>query len=146
MNHDPLQPGKINMLIADDDPDDQMFFQEALRKIGNSGQVLYFENGKQLLDYLLHNDEFAGPPIELQQSCILLDLNMPRLNGRETLKIIREHPDFKNIPLFVLSTSNFNEDKELCSRLGVTKYFVKPLNLSDLVNIMNEIKYLCSSH
>ena len=146
MNQDRPQKQEINLLIADDDQDDRLLFHEALKRIGASGEILFFEDGRQLLDYLFNNDEYVGLPILLQQSCIVLDLNMPRLNGRETLKIIRNSPDFNNVPIFVVSTSDSTEDKIFCTRLGITKYFVKPFTLEEFMDIMREITGFCLSH
>ena len=144
MHHNDTKDEGMNILIAEDDSDDRFLFQEAFNVVGISGKVHFFEDGQMLVDYLLFRGPDTGTIPEFRPSCLLLDLNMPRLNGREALQIIREAPQFKELRIFVVSTSGSPEDMEYCARLGITGYFKKPHSFEELIHIMEQVKELCS--
>ena len=100
----------ISILIADDDADDRQMTQEALHECRLVNDVHFVEDGEQLLDHLFRRGAYAhlaGTPLP---GLILLDLNMPRKDGREALKEIKAHPDLRRIPIVVLTTSKAEED------------------------------------
>src|SRR5687768_4828241 len=100
----------VVILMADDDADDREMAQDALRQSRLLNELRCVEDGEELLDYLHRRGAFA-PPVEAPRpGIILLDLNMPRMDGREALKEIKEHPEFKRIPIIVLTTSKAEED------------------------------------
>jgi CheY-like chemotaxis protein len=131
-----LNPMKI--LMADDDPDDRMLIKEALDE-NKLPHILHFvEDGKQLLDYLYNRGEFASKET-FRPGLILLDLNMPRIDGREALKIIKGDPQLRRIPVVVLTTSRAEEDIYKTYDLGVNSFICKPVRFEELVEVTKEI-------
>jgi len=128
----------ITILICDDDEDDRMLTQQALEDAHVSNDVRFVEDGEQLLDYLFQRGEFAG---ELGKAprpgLILLDLNMPKMDGREALKLIKEEKTLCDIPIVVLSTSRLDQDIIRSYQLGVNSFITKPVTFTGLVEAMN---------
>ena len=131
------KPGKIiSILLAEDDPDDRQLTHDALTECRLANDVHFVENGEELLDYLARRGpyaKFAGDPLP---GLILLDLNMPRKDGREALREIKAHPDFRRIPVVVLTTSKAEEDILRSYDLGVNSYITKPVTFESLVEIV----------
>jgi CheY-like chemotaxis protein len=128
----------ITILICDDDEDDRMLTQQALEDAHVSNDVRFVEDGEQLLDYLYQRGPYAGETGEAPRpGLILLDLNMPKMDGREALKIIKGDPTLKDIPVVVLSTSGFDQDIIRSYQLGVNSFITKPVTFSGLVEAMN---------
>lgn len=119
------------ILMADDDDDDCMLARDAFEESGGRGAFSCVEDGIELLDYLFHSG--AVP------SLILLDLNMPRKDGRQTLKEIKSHPVFKDIPLVVLTTSREEKDIAFSREMGANAFFTKPGSFSEWVKIMKSL-------
>ena len=128
----------ITILICDDDEDDRMLTKLALQDAHISNDLCFVEDGEQLLDFLYQRGEFGG---ELGRAprpgLILLDLNMPKLDGREALKIIKQDPSLCDIPVVVLSTSALDEDVARSYQMGVNSFITKPVTFSGLVEAMN---------
>ncbi len=116
------------VLMADDDPEDLLLIRDAFKKAGLSHALRTVENGEALLDYLN-----APPEGEERPDLILLDLNMPRKDGREALAAIKGNPDLRRIPTVVLTTSTREEDVRQCYDLGANSYIRKPLTFENLV-------------
>lgn len=128
----------IAILICDDDEDDRMLTRQALEDAHISNSIRFVEDGEQLLDYLYQRGKFSGETGEAPRpGLILLDLNMPKLDGREALKTIKEDPSLRDIPVVVLSTSRLDEDIARSYQLGVNSFITKPVTFSGLVEAMN---------
>ena len=128
----------ITILICDDDEDDRMLTQQALEDAHVSNSVQFVEDGEQLLDYLKQRGRYAGElGLAPRPGLILLDLNMPKMDGREALKAIKEDPTIRDIPIVVLSTSRLDEDIIRSYQLGVNSFITKPVTFSGLVEAMN---------
>ncbi len=128
----------ITILICDDDEDDRMLTQQALEDAHVSNALRFVEHGEQLLDYLYQRGEFAGEQgLAPRPGLILLDLNMPGMDGREALKLIKEDPSLRDIPVVVLTTSSLDEDVIRSYQLGVNSFITKPVTFSGLVDAMN---------
>jgi two-component system response regulator len=128
----------ISILVCDDDEDDRMLTRQALEDAHISNTVRFVEDGEQLLDYLYQRGPFAGETGEAPRpGLILLDLNMPKLDGREALKTIKEDAMLRDIPVVVLSTSRLDEDIARSYQLGVNSFITKPVTFSGLVEAMN---------
>jgi CheY-like chemotaxis protein len=128
----------ITILICDDDEDDRMLTQQALEAAHVSNSIRFVEDGEQLLDYLYQRGQYAGETgLAPRPGLILLDLNMPKLDGREALKAIKEDKSLHDIPIVVLSTSRLDEDIIRSYHLGVNSFITKPVTFSGLVAAMN---------
>ena len=128
----------ITILICDDDEDDRMLTQQALEEAHVANELRFVENGEELLDYLYQRGRFAGETgAAPRPGLILLDLNMPRMDGREALQIIKGDPTLHHIPVVVLTTSGLNDDVIKSYQLGVNSFITKPVTFSGLVEAMN---------
>ena len=130
----------ITILMADDDADDRRLTQEALEEGRLINEVRFVENGEELMDYLHKRGKFAPPAEAPRPGLILLDLNMPRKDGRAVLKEIKSDPDFRQIPVVVLTTSKADEDIYKSYDLGVNSYIVKPVTFEALVDILQTLE------
>ena len=108
------------VLYADDDPDDRDWASEASTAISSAFALVFVENGRQVLDFLMKTDSEQLP------SLIVLDLNMPELDGRQTLKKLKVHPLFKSIPVAIVTTSTSKIDRDVCQQLGAALFLTKP--------------------
>ncbi|MBI5385300.1 MAG: response regulator [Verrucomicrobia bacterium] len=129
----------ITILVADDDPDDRQLTRDALIESRLVNDIDFVENGEELMDYLLRRGAYArlaGSPLP---GMILLDLNMPRKDGREALKEIKEHPHLRRIPVVVLTTSKAEEDIVRTYDLGVNSYITKPVLFDSMVETIRVI-------
>ena len=130
------QSKPITILIADDDPDDRMLLQDAFKESRLANDLRFVEDGKQLLAYLRREEEFAKPGNAPFPGLILLDLNMPKMDGREALKIIKADAALRCIPVVVLTTSSAEEDIFRTYGLGVSSFISKPVTFEGLVNVV----------
>ncbi|MFC6998211.1 response regulator [Rufibacter roseus] len=129
----------IVILIADDDAEDRMLLKEALEENKLPNTVNFVENGEELMDYLLHNGRFADKEKYPLPGLILLDLNMPKKDGREALKEIKENDNLKHLPVVVLTTSKAEEDILKTYDLGVSSFITKPVTFASLVEMMRTL-------
>ena len=128
----------ITILICDDDEDDRLLTRQALEDAHVSNAVKFVEDGEQLLDYLYQRGAYAGETGEAPRpGLILLDLNMPNMDGREALKVIKGDETLRDIPVVVLSTSGLDEDIVRSYKLGVNSFITKPVTFSGFVEAMN---------
>ena len=128
----------ITILICDDDEDDRLLTQQALESAHISNSIRFVEDGEQLLDYLYQRGAYAGETGKAPRpGLILLDLNMPKMGGREALKVIKEDKSLSDIPVVVLSTSRLDEDIARSYQFGVNSFITKPVTFSGLVDAMN---------
>lgn len=128
----------ITILVCDDDEDDRMLTQQALEDAHISNDLRFVEDGEQLLDYLYQRGEYAGETGSAPRpGLILLDLNMPKMDGREALKAIKEDKTLHDIPVVVLSTSSLEQDIIRSYQLGVNSFITKPVTFPGLVAAMN---------
>jgi len=126
----------IRILVADDDADDRMLIADAFEEAHLNNPVDYVEDGLELLDFLKRRGAYAERADEALPGIILLDLNMPRLDGRGALAEIRKDPELKKIPVVVLTTSQSEEDIIRTYDLGVNSFITKPVTFDGLVNVV----------
>lgn len=124
----------ITIIMADDDPDDRELAKEAFEECRLANEVHFVEDGEELIDYLSRRGKYINLPDAPLPALILLDLNMPRKDGREALKEIKANPDFRRIPIIVLTTSKAEEDILRTYDLGVNSYITKPVTFESLVD------------
>lgn len=130
-------PAKTNViLIAEDDADDRLLIQDALTDSGVALDVRFVEDGVELLDYLNRRHEFSLPASSPWPGLIILDLNMPRMDGREALKELKSKPGWKQIPVVVLTTSTAEPDIARVYELGANSFISKPVSFQALVGLM----------
>lgn len=130
----------ITILMADDDADDRQLTREALEDARLINDIRFVENGEELLDYLRRQGKYAPPAETPRPGLILLDLNMPRKDGRVVLKELKQDPDLRTIPVVVLTTSKSDEDIYRSYDLGVNSYIVKPVTFEALVDILQTLE------
>ena len=131
---------KPNIIImAEDDADDRLLVKDALQECQWNADLRFVENGEELLDYLLRQGKYKKAEESPRPGLILLDLNMPKKDGREVLRDIRAHSDLRRIPVVVLTTSKADTDIERTYELGANSYIAKPVQFDGLVNLMRMI-------
>ena len=134
------EPRPITILIAEDDPDDRLLAQEALQEGRLANDIQFVRDGEELLDYLRRRGEYKDKRAP-RPGVILLDLNMPRKDGREALSEIKHDPDLRRIPIVVMTTSKAEEDILRTYDLGVSSFIVKPLSFEGLVEVMKTLEH-----
>ncbi|MCH7481290.1 MAG: response regulator [Chloroflexi bacterium] len=126
--------------MAEDDPEDAMLAADALHEAKLLNPFVVVEDGRALMDYLHRTGAFAPPHPAVRPGIILLDLNMPRMNGKEALAEIRSDPGLRDIPVVVLTTSRADEDVLRSYTLGANSFIVKPVSFEGLVDVMRGIE------
>jgi CheY-like chemotaxis protein len=121
------------ILYADDDIDDKAWVTEACKEIDCSFEFYFVDNGRQVIDYLKDH------PKKLLPSLIVLDLNMPEMDGRQTLQFIKNHSEYKHIPVCIVTTSASKMDKDICKRLGASLYLTKPDSHAEWQHIIRQL-------
>ena len=129
----------ITILLADDDADDRMMAGEALAESRLANDLRFVEDGEELMDYLHRRGRFSDPSDAPRPGLILLDLNMPRKDGREALSEIKSDPELRKIPVVVLTTSQAEEDIYRTYDLGVNSFITKPVMFESMVAVMKAL-------
>lgn len=125
--------------MADDDEDDRLLTQDALAESRVLNDLHFVEDGVELLEYLERRGKFADKAVSPRPGLILLDLNMPRMDGREALEAIKANPNLKGIPVVILTTSKQEEDMVKGYNLGAASYITKPVTFDGLVELMKTL-------
>ncbi len=135
-----MRKGKsITILVADDDPDDRQMLKEALEENRLSNDLHFVSDGEELMDYLNRRNKFENAKDSPLPGLILLDLNMPKKDGRECLNEIKTDARFKAIPVIVLTTSKAEEDIYRSYNLGVNSFVTKPVTFASLVDVTRDL-------
>lgn len=127
------------ILMADDDAEDCSLVGDALREIGRPCDLRFVRDGEELFDYLACAGEYVDGRDSPWPDLILLDLKMPRKDGRETIRDLKADPRYRGIPVIALTTSSARDDVESSYALGVNSYIAKPTTFRDLVDILELI-------
>lgn len=128
----------ITILWAEDDPDDRLLAYDALDESSFSSDLHFVEDGEELMDYLHRRGKYIEGDAP-RPSVILLDLNMPRKDGREALSEIKANAELRCIPVVVLTTSKAHEDILRTYELGVSSFIVKPATFTELVEVVGTL-------
>jgi CheY-like chemotaxis protein len=120
------------VLYADDDTDDRTWVSEAFKVTGSSLTIRFVENGRQVIDFLKDNS--------IHPALIVLDLNMPEMDGRQTLQHLKSDPAVKDIPVAIVTTSSNKIDREVCKRLGASLYLTKPDTHLEWQNVVRQLE------
>ncbi len=127
------------ILVADDDPDDRLLLEDALIETNLAESLYFVEDGEELMDYLLDRKKYTTPSNCPRPDLILLDLNMPKKDGREALKEIKLNPQLRQIPIVVLTTSKAEEDILRTYESGVNSFISKPVSYEGLVELVRKL-------
>jgi two-component system response regulator len=130
---------KFFILIAEDDADDQFILEAAFKECGYKDEIRFVQNGVELL-HVLQDLNIQKMVDKKFPGLILLDLNMPKKDGREALKEIKENPDLKKIPVVVFTTTKNENEIKRCYELGANTYVVKPGSFDELVKVIQQIR------
>ncbi len=130
----------IKILVAEDDPDDRVLIRRAIVDIKAPYELFFVSDGLQLLDFLHRQGPYAKTP---RPDLVLLDLNMPRLDGRDALALMKKDNALRSIPVVVFSTSRASSDRELSSRLGAKYYITKPSSYTEFKSILSSLADYC---
>lgn len=133
------QAKPITILMADDDEDDRLLTQDALTESRVLNSLYCVKDGVELLEYLRKQGKYANGAPCPRPSLILLDLNMPRMDGREALENIKNDPELRSIPIVILTTSKQEEDMLRGYNLGAASYITKPVDFAGLVDLMRTL-------
>lgn len=131
----------VTIVIADDDSDDRMLIEDAFHESRLANPLVFVENGEELLNYLRGEGKFAKAGGNKRPGLILLDLNMPRMDGRTALAQIKADPQLRRIPVVVLTTSKAEEDVLRTYDLGVNSFITKPVSFEALVDVVKTLNH-----
>ncbi|HEY0026079.1 MAG TPA: response regulator [Longimicrobium sp.] len=135
----PVQGSRVLILMADDDADDRLLAADALAEARLNNELRFVEDGEELMDYLNRRGRWSAPGAAPRPGLILLDLNMPRKDGREALREIKAHPELRRIPVVVLTTSRAEEDVVRSYDLGASSFISKPVTFDGLVSAIKAL-------
>jgi len=128
------------ILLADDDEEDRMLTEEAFQESRMVNELRTVVDGEEVLDYLHNRGKFKDTTENPLPGLILLDLNMPKKDGREVMAEIRSNPRFQSIPVVAFTTSTAEEDIMIMYNLGVNSYITKPVTFSGMVKAMQSLE------
>jgi CheY-like chemotaxis protein len=129
----------VTILMADDDPDDRQLTREAFEEVHLANDLRFVEDGEELLDYLYQRGKYADPKSAPRPSIILLDLNMPRKDGREALQELKKVARFRAIRVIIMTTSKAEEDVVRSYDLSAASYITKPVTFERLVDVIRTL-------
>lgn len=129
----------VTILCAEDDMDDRLLLQDALAASDSGIKIRFVDDGLELLDYLRRRGDWIDPTDSPTPSLVLLDLNMPRMDGRQALVALKADPILRRIPVVVLTTSGADSDVARSYDDGANSYLVKPVTFRSLVEVMREL-------
>jgi CheY-like chemotaxis protein len=129
----------ITVLVAEDDPDDRLLIKEAFQESTFLADLRFVEDGEELMDYLRRRGEYRSSETSPWPGLILLDLNLPKKDGREALAEIKTDPDLRRLPVVVVTTSNVREDILRCYDIGANSYITKSIRIVDLLDAVKAL-------
>jgi CheY-like chemotaxis protein len=129
----------ITILMAEDDPEDRMITQDGFEESKLANDLRFVEDGEELMDYLYRRGKYSDPELSPRPGLILLDLNMPRKDGREALVEIKADPRLRSIPVVVLTVSKAEEDILRSYDTGANSYITKPVTFAGLVEALKAL-------
>ncbi len=131
-------PNAVIILIADDDPGHSRLIEKHLRRAGLNNVIRHFGDGQAVLDYI-----FGGvgtPPFDRRRShLLLLDIRMPKIDGVEVLRRVKEHPAYRKMPVCMLTTTDDPREVERCHALGCNSYIVKPVDYEKFADAITQL-------
>jgi CheY-like chemotaxis protein len=134
------QTRSVTFVIADDDADDRLLLADAFRESRLRNPLVFVEDGIELIDYLKRRDKYADRK-DNDPTLVLLDLNMPRMDGRTALTAIKSDPELRRFPVVVFTTSRSEEDIVRSYDLGVNSFITKPVTFDALVEVVRSLNH-----
>jgi len=134
-----MKEREVEILIVEDNPHDAELAIRALKKNRLANHVTHLVDGEEALDFLFGQGKYAGRDTTNVPRVILLDLKMPKVDGLEVLQKIKSHPDTKNIPVVILTSSDEDPYITRSFELGAEKYIVKPVEFNNFAKIISEL-------
>jgi CheY-like chemotaxis protein len=132
-------PKRRTILMADDDVEDCLLVRDALLETGRPCDLHFVRDGEELFDYLRHEGEYVEGRNSPWPDLILLDLKMPRKDGRETIRQLKSDPHYRQIPVIALTTSSAADDVEYTYNAGANSYIKKPATFRELVGVLDAL-------
>jgi CheY-like chemotaxis protein len=129
----------FTILMADDDPDDRFIAEQAFLELGSFAKLRFVEDGEELMHYLRRSGKYSDPLLSPRPVFILLDLNMPRKDGRQALVEIKTDPDLQGIPVAIWTTSKETEATIQYNKMGADVFVTKPADYANLLNSLQEL-------
>lgn len=133
------QGGLPTILMAEDNSDDRFFMNDAFQTIQCPGELRFVGDGEELMEYLERRGRFADTSLSPRPSLILIDLNVPKKDGRQVLREIKANPVLLNLTIVIWTTSDLNEDRKLCLKAGAADFLTKPNNYEELEKIVDKV-------
>lgn len=130
---------KVDILLVEDNPDDADLALRAIRKNGARHTVVHLKDGEEAIDYIFGKGGHSGRTFEQFPKLILLDHKMPKIDGVEVLKQLKQDARTRMIPVVLMSSSNLDREMQKCYQLGVNSYVVKPVDFDDFVKIVADV-------
>ncbi|WP_292463063.1 response regulator [Methanolobus sp.] len=131
--------GEVEILLVEDNPNDSELALRALKKNKIANNVVVVTDGEQALDFFFARGEFSGRDASNVPKMVLLDLKLPKMDGLEVLKVLKDHDSTKTIPIIMLTSSKEENDIVESYRLGVNSYIVKPVDFDKFVEAVRDI-------
>jgi len=131
--------GSYRLLIAEDDFDDRLLLEQAFEDLQIKVDMVFLNDGEELMHYLQREGESSNSNLDGQSILILLDLNLPKKDGRMALKEIKADPELKNIPTIIWTTSRLEEDIKYCKDAGADFYISKPSRYRELLDVLKNL-------
>jgi len=131
----------IEILLVEDNMNDAEMTIRALKKAHIANSILHLKNGAEALDFIFGKNKYAGRNVDNKPRLILLDLKMPKVDGIEVLEQLKSNDSSKTIPVVVLTSSNEHPDIEVCYKLGVNSYIVKPVGFENFTKAVTELGF-----
>ncbi|MHB0867163.1 MAG: response regulator [Thermoleophilia bacterium] len=135
------EPKKIEVLLVEDNPNDAELALRSLKQHNLANNVHWVKDGAEALDYVFGNSPEKGPHLDGVLKLILLDLKLPKVNGKEVLKKVKADPRSSSIPVVVMTSSNDDRDIEECYRLGANSYICKPVEFEKFVKVVVDLGF-----
>jgi CheY-like chemotaxis protein len=132
---------EVEILLIEDNMNDAEMTIRALRKNKITNQITHLTDGAQALDFLFGTGEYTGRDTRIKPRVILLDLKMPKVNGMEVLKAVKENDSTKSIPVVILTSSKEDPDIERCYKLGANSYIVKPVEFDNFMKTVGDLGF-----
>ena len=129
----------MTLLIVEDDPADQLLIRDAVKAANINHRLVFLSDGTELMDYINRRGRFRDAKTAPRPSLIFLDLNLPRMDGRKALELLKSNADTRRIPVIVFTTSDSDADIQDCYDLGSNAYIIKPNDFDEWVRIMRTL-------